>query len=289
MALTPLRIAAIYALFGVLALYFSDVLLVAWVEQGELVQTIQLVKGGVEIAVTAVLIYVLTRSSERSLVRSNARLEQSKAELSVLHRLLRHNLRNAMNVVHGSARNLEETASETVGGTDVERIVRQSERVIRYCEHAKTIDKASGDSRSVGVEFDLSDLVSSVARAVPSGGADVRIDVPETAPVRANPELRAAVQEAVRNAISHAGRERPRVSIDVEALRESYELRVSDDGPGIPEMEGRALSNPEKPSLHHGSGLGLWMIWWVVRQSNGSLTIESTARGSTVCFGLPAA
>lgn len=67
--LTPFRIAVIYAGFGIAALLFSDVVLVAFVDDPQLLRELQAAKGAIEVLLTGGLIYLLVsvyrRSNER--------------------------------------------------------------------------------------------------------------------------------------------------------------------------------------------------------------------------------
>ena len=58
-------------------------------------------------------------------------------------------------------------------------------------------------------------------------------------------------------------------------------LTVSDDGPGIPEMERSILEDGEEGPLTHSQGLGLWVVWTVVKQSGGELAISTSEGGGT--------
>lgn len=73
--LTPAQITAVYILFGLVLLYFSDVLLPALIADPSLLKRVQAVKGGVEILITGGLIYVLVDQMERQLQQSEQRYE----------------------------------------------------------------------------------------------------------------------------------------------------------------------------------------------------------------------
>jgi len=41
-------------------------------------------------------------------------------------------------------------------------------------------------------------------------------------------------------------------------------------------------------ALSHGSGLGLWLVYWVVKRSNGEITVsDHEQRGTTITVSLP--
>jgi len=43
-------------------------------------------------------------------------------------------------------------------------------------------------------------------------------------------------------------------------------VRVGDNGSGIPEHERRTLAGADETPLRHGSGVGLWLVYWLVTQ-----------------------
>lgn len=64
---------------------------------------------------------------------------------------------------------------------------------------------------------------------------------------------------------------------------------VADDGPGIPEHEYAVLSKGTETALEHGSGLGLWLVFWVIDRSGGELAFEDNEpSGTVVTMTLPA-
>lgn len=61
------------------------------------------------------------------------------------------------------------------------------------------------------------------------------------------------------------------------------------DGDPIPEMERRVLSwETDIEPLYHGSGMGLWLVDLIVRQSDGVLSFEENdPSGNVVTIRLP--
>jgi len=78
------------------------------------------------------------------------------------------------------------------------------------------------------------------------------------------------------------------VTVGVEPGPETVTVRVADDGPKIPEEESGVLTGGESLGpLYHGSGLGLWLINWIVKRSDGTLEFsENQPRGNVVTIEL---
>jgi signal transduction histidine kinase len=130
-------------------------------------------------------------------------------------------------------------------------------------------------------------VVANFDRAHPA--ATLTFEGPAEAWVQALPQIEQAFEELIDNACSYAG-EAPSVSVTV-AVGETVEVRIADDGPGIPESE-RAIVAAEtlEEPLFHGSGLGLWLVSWLVTYSEGNVRIvDDGDEGTTVVVSLPRA
>ncbi|MFB6101643.1 MAG: sensor histidine kinase [Haloplanus sp.] len=118
--------------------------------------------------------------------------------------------------------------------------------------------------------------------------AQLSVEQPADVQVTATDDIRRAVEELVTNAVTHSDRDAPAVEITVTVEDGIAAISVADDGPGIPEME-RAILTGEREiePLYHGSGIGLWLVSLIVRQSDGELRFdENEPRGSVVTIRL---
>ncbi len=63
---------------------------------------------------------------------------------------------------------------------------------------------------------------------------------------------------------------------------------IRDDGPGIPQDQRQMLETGAETALEHGTGIGMWIIDWLVTKFGGELTIEDrTPRGTRLTIRLP--
>lgn len=228
------------------------------------------------------------------IIRDVTGLYESKQRLSVTNRLLRHNLRNDMTVVLGFASDLE----ERLAGRDAADARRIREAVERFLELTRKVEEMAqldeqpeGDRGPIDVVGEVAEIVSEHQSANPD--ATVTLEAPSSATVDgmdARP-LRLAVGNVIENAISHNDAQAPLVTVDVEDGPEEVLLRISDNGPGIPETEKRAIGASTETPLDHSQGLGLWLTHWCAERWGGDLRFESegTADGSTVTLTIPRA
>lgn len=110
--------------------------------------------------------------------------------------------------------------------------------------------------------------------------------------LRSREYLAIVLNNLIENAIERNDAETPRVVVSVARSADDGEfiaLRIRDNGPGIPAMEREVLEQGSETPLVHGSGLGLWLVYWSVTGLGGTVTFEATEpRGSIVTVRLPA-
>lgn len=207
-------------------------------------------------------------------------------QLEVLNRVLRHNLRNDLTVVAGTLEAVRERADDEVGPMLSEAAASTAD-LLETAETARAVQAALADATVD--RRDLGSIVDRVVGRAHETYPGAMIDAP-TAPVPAVEATRAledALWELVENACKYAG-ERPDVAVTVTQNSGTVEVAIADDGPGIPAHEQSVLQAGEETDLDHGSGLGLWLAYWVLEASGGDLAF-TVDDGTTVRATLPAA
>jgi signal transduction histidine kinase len=213
--------------------------------------------------------------------------------LEVANRLLRHNLRNDMTVIMGLAEDL----SQGLSGEQAERaatIRDTAADVATLGEKARQMEATMHHGSSGAVPVEAAGLVQRCVERLRERypAATVRTDVPEAAWGRVPDEelLGIAVSNVVENAIEHSDRAEPTVRVTVREDAGDVAVEVADDGPGIPEQEHAVLLEGEETQLRHGSGVGLWIVHWIVTAAGGEARFEENEpRGSVVTLTVPVA
>lgn len=214
--------------------------------------------------------------------------------LEVSHRLLRHNLRNDMNVIYGWAQELAADPSEE-HADPARNILETAERLIDLSEKAGTMmttaDYRNADPTPVNVRNCIAPMVAEFHREYEA--LTIELDVPpETTVTVPDPQLlKISLRNLLENAIEHNDAAEPRVWVSSESPTvgsEYVRIHVADNGPGIPETEQKVLKEGTETPLQHGSGIGLWLVHWSVTAAGGDVTFDTNEpRGSIVTFTLP--
>jgi PAS domain S-box-containing protein len=216
-------------------------------------------------------------------------LEERNRQIGVLDRLLRHNLRNDVNVITANAEQIAEEAAP-VQRDRAQAIIDTAYGMLELANKEREIVQLIEDPAErevLDLAGRLQQVVARFDRANPA--ASFAFEAPARASVNALPQIDEAFIELIDNACAYAG-EAPTVSVTV-TVDEFVEVRIADDGPGIPKSD-RAILTAEtlEEPLFHGSGLGLWLVTWLVTYSEGSVRIaDEGAEGTTVVVSLPRA
>lgn len=216
--------------------------------------------------------------------------------ISVLSRILRHNIRNELNVTVGHLELLEPRV--TAEHRDhVQAAMESTRRVVDAAEKARHVERTletADSSQTVSAATVVEDVVTDADATVPDSAIEYerpRGDESE-ASVRVPDEqlFRRSIEELLENAVAHTDRAVPQVTVTVEPGPDRVRVSVADNGPGIPEQEVDVLSSSIETHLDHSSGLGLWLVKWTASVSAGSLSFtENDPRGTVVTLTLPAA
>lgn len=210
-------------------------------------------------------------------------LRGNQQRLSVFNRILRHNLRNQLNVILGHLEQLETVQDEQVRA-HAEGANRAADRLLTLGEKAQRFHAVTEPG---GTPISTIDVISTTRRALAQARGDfpaatIEETLPETAWITGHSSLEFALHELVVNALTHSGAD-AHVTVTVLVRDdETVEIRVADDGPGLPANDRRALDGNVETPLEHASGLGLWLVRWTVVASGGSIHLEDGDGDGTV-------
>ncbi|MFC7323661.1 ATP-binding protein [Halorubrum rutilum] len=198
--------------------------------------------------------------------------------LSVLNRVLRHNVRNELDVILAHAERIEDESRRA----PIRDSAAELASVSRKAREAEAVMTHSGDSPStIDLAAVAREVVADARREYPE--SSISVDAPDDVRfVSHRTIVRRLVTELVENAVVHS--EAPaRAEVTVDATADGTPLlRVSDDGPGISDRERDLLADAGETQLEHGLGVGLWFVNWATSQLGAELEFDCDDRGTTV-------
>ena len=186
------------------------------------------------------------------------------------------------------------------GGDLPEGLLPEVQRLSALVSDLLLLARSGAEAAAPDLEdVDLLDLATEAAARAPGSRVPVRVEPPDGAgPGRSDPvvvrashdDLLRAVANLVDNAVRHAATV---VVLCAEATPAGAELRVQDDGDGIPAQDRErvfdrfARRDDARDRDHGGSGLGLAITRDLVRRNGGDVVLEDADPGLRAVLRLP--
>lgn len=232
--------------------------------------------------------YVIAVVRNLEAVREREReLETLSEQLEVLNRVLRHDIRNDMNVVHGWLTELDAHVDDD-GAAALSNVRDAVSHTIALTSEARDLAEVLTEGGDMPVEPVALDAVlhrqaEKTREKYPHATVVVDGDVPAVSVV-ANQMLSSVFDNLLGNAVVHNDRDEPTVTITVEVTGEdAIAVRVADDGPGISEtLRSSLFGRGEKGVDSPGTGMGLYLVDKLVAGYGGTVGVEDgDTRGTT--------
>lgn len=222
--------------------------------------------------------------------KQEARLRRQNRQFELFNSVLRHDVQNGMDVIrqHGML------LAEGLSGDErdhAETIVDWSEDVSELTRKVQGMLRAVTDEQREFSQVDAAEpLREQVERVAAMDGVSVDADIPEKLPVEADDMLSAVFGNVLTNAVEHNDSDEPRVTVGVTETDGVVHVRVTDNGPGIPEELRESVFGRGVQADPDGGGFGLYFVATMVGEYGGEVTIEENEpRGTVFDIALPTA
>jgi signal transduction histidine kinase len=206
--------------------------------------------------------------------------ELRQQRIMVLNRVLRHNLRNQIEVIKANAEALSDATTSDYAPT----ILESATKLTDLGQQARSIDQSL--SRPLRVHaFDFVSLLEESTESMRElDGVILSLETPATARVRTDQEIvRSTIESGLNSAKEYAATECTLILADDG---DGYRIDITIDGDGIPEAELAPIEAGSETAMEHGTGLDLWQLAWGVIKLNGTIEFE-TADGTSIRFTIP--
>jgi len=217
-------------------------------------------------------------------------LELQTDQLELLNQVVRHDIRNQVNLGFDILR-----SARRQGSIDEENLQRVEDILDRVAELTKTARDMTEMITTLSEEPDSVRLAPTLKREVANAStiseeATVTIEgeIPDVA-VRVNELLSAVFRNLLTNAIQHNDGGDPEVVVSGVRLDDRVAVHVADNGPGIPdEKKEIVFESGETLVGSSGTGFGLSLVETLLDQYGGDIYLsDNEPRGSVFTVILP--
>jgi signal transduction histidine kinase len=164
-------------------------------------------------------------------------------------------------------------------------IAGESERMSRMVQDLLTLARADAGYHLEKEPVDLRPIVQDVSRQAQTLQPTRRIELLDGQPalIRGNADaIKQLLWILIDNAFRHTSQD-GQISVTLQAGRESAALRVSDNGPGIPnddlERIFERFYQSDASRADEGTGLGLAIARWIAQEHGGRISAANNPRG----------
>lgn len=221
------------------------------------------------------------------------KLKEQRDTLQTLNQVLRHDIRNDLQLIHTSA----ELATDHVDDDGRDHLATVQECVASAVELTRTTRELAEmllETDQDTNEIDLAEVLEQQVTEIRASHTDVTIDVEGSIPrtlVTGSEMLGSVFRNLLKNAIQHNDKAHPVVTVAVTKTDDHAEVRIADNGPGIPDSKKAAVFDKGEKGLDSGgTGLGLYLVTSLVETYAGTVWVEDNQpEGAVFVVRLPVA
>ncbi|NHX35851.1 GHKL domain-containing protein [Halolamina sp. R1-12] len=239
--------------------------------------------------------YYEARAVQRAVKAERASIQAKEAEdrremLDYLNSLLRHEVLNTAAVISGYADLLKNRSDEDDPAYEYLDIIdRQATELTGTTRDVRLLLQSVEEGVELG-PVDLTDVLKEELGKLEDryGYVETEANIPDGVYVRADELLKRVFSNLLDNAVEHNESGHPSVTVSVSTSPDAVEVRVADNGPGIPEAERDLLFETTTGKTDHG--IGLTIVARLVDRYGGEVELTETGPdGSVFTVTLPRA
>jgi signal transduction histidine kinase len=237
--------------------------------------------------------YYEARAVERAVKAERASVQAREAEerremLDYLNSLLRHEVLNTAAVISGYADLLKQRSDEDDPEYEyLDVIERQANELTGTTKDVRLLLQSLEEGTDLG-PVDLTDVLEEELDKLEDryGYVETDAEIPDGVYVRADELLKRVFSNLLNNAVEHNESGHPHVTVSVSPSPDSVDVRVADNGSGIPEAERDLLFETATGKTDHG--IGLTIVARLVERYGGAVELTDTGpEGAVFTVTLP--
>ncbi len=217
-------------------------------------------------------------------------LEVQTDQLELLNQVVRHDIRNEVNLGLDILRSARRRGS--IDEENIRRVENLLDHVADLTETARDmtemITNLSNEPDPVPLAPTLKREVANVSTMSERATVTIDGEVPDV-DVRVNELLSTVFRNLLTNAVQHSDRETPTVVVSWTRLTDRVAVHIADDGPGIPDGKKEIVFESGETLLgSSGTGFGLPLVETLLDQYGGDVYLsDNDPRGSVFTIILP--
>ncbi|MFB6222147.1 MAG: PAS domain-containing protein [Haloarcula sp.] len=232
---------------------------------------------------------ILASTLER--LHQEQQIESQRDNLDVLNQMVRHDIRNDLQVLLARLDLLAEHVDEA-GADHIESALISAHNAVELTQTARDMSEVllqdGTDCQPIVLRSVIQCQLDEVREMDPQASITIDGSIPEVT-ISANDMFDSVVRNLLKNAVQHTDKEFPEVVISATEQDDSVLLRVADNGPGVPDEQKDAIFGKGEKGLDStGTGIGLYLVHTLVESYGGAVWVEDNdPEGAVFTVELP--
>ncbi|MES3516245.1 MAG: PAS domain-containing protein, partial [Natronomonas sp.] len=196
--------------------------------------------------------------------------KRREQQLSVLYRVLRHNLRNQMNVILGNVSLLRESDAPEAIVEDIDDAATELLSVSEQIQQFRgLVGVDTGATEAIDIATAAREAVEATCEAYPD--ASLSVSGPPEAFAEVHASVPSAIEEYLR-VVCVEPSDRPEAVVEIEESDGEFLVRLIERSGAIGQEEISILNSGVETPMQHLQGLELWFLRWAVLSSGGDFS-----------------
>lgn len=203
---------------------------------------------------------------------------QEREEL--LHTILRHDVKNKVQVVHGYLQLLEKEGLSEEAEDYLQKALRSNKENMNLLSKIKLLLKAQKEvKKDVNIANTVHEAVHETESIANDKGFDITVECPSMeCRVKAGPLLKEVFSNIIENSVYHSDGEKIKVSGQVKD--DEIICTIEDDGKGIPdEKKDSIFQKGYSTDDKRGTGLGMFLVRMLLDTYGGYIYVKDSGLG----------
>ena len=204
-------------------------------------------------------------------------LEEQRDNLEILNQIIRHDIGNNLQLVVAYGNMLEDYV-ENDGEEFLGQIMDAGREAVEITQTAGEVTDVLLSSETDQTPVNLKPVLVTQIDYVRENHERALVSVEGTLPdiaVLADEMLDSVFRNLLNNAVVHNDKKIPKVIASATANDDGIQVRIADNGPGIPdEQKDQIFEEGEKGLDSEGTGIGLYLVQTLVERYGGAVWIE---------------
>ena len=223
-------------------------------------------------------------------INQKQQIESQRDNLDLLNQIVRHDIRNDLQILLGRLDLLAEQANDAQS-EHVNAALRCAENAVELTQSARELSEVLLQNGTDSKSISLNRVVRQQIEEIRSAKTDAEITIDGSIPdvmIRANEMFDSVIRNLLKNAIQHNDKQDPEITISAIDQKEYVQLRIADNGPGVRDAQKESIfGKGEKELESSGTGIGLYLVSTLIESYGGDVWVEdNNPRGAVFVIEL---